>query len=85
MVVLCYAPTEQEDEANKIEFYELEEVINKGSKKYDMILVIGDMNAKIGTRNEGYEEIMGKHGCGEKNDNGILLCDMCQRNNLVIG
>jgi hypothetical protein len=30
----------------------------------DVILVMGDLNAKVGSNNEGLEHIMGKHGLG---------------------
>ena len=31
--------------------------------------------------NEGKENIMGKHGCGNKNENGDRLVDLCEVNN----
>ena len=46
---------------------------------------MGDFNAKIGSDNKGYEEIMGKHGIGEMNENGERFADLCATNSLVIG
>ncbi|KAJ3613286.1 hypothetical protein NHX12_019536 [Muraenolepis orangiensis] len=46
---------------------------------------MGDFNAKIGGRNEGYEEVMGKHGVGKLNENGEMFVETCVNNNLVIG
>ncbi|XP_048743004.2 uncharacterized protein LOC125656441 [Ostrea edulis] len=43
------------------------------------------MNAKVGSENTNVEEIMGKHGCGIRNENGEQLVDFCLSNNLVIG
>ncbi|XP_052238000.1 craniofacial development protein 2-like [Dreissena polymorpha] len=43
-----------------------------------------DFNAKIGSDNRGYEEIMGKQGLGEMNDNGERFADLCALSNLVI-
>ncbi|KAJ3595043.1 hypothetical protein NHX12_004348 [Muraenolepis orangiensis] len=46
---------------------------------------MGDFNAKIGGRNEGYEEVMGKDGVGNINENGEMFVETCVNNNLVIG
>ena len=50
-----------------------------------MLLVIGDMNAKVGNDNTSYERAMGKEGCGEMNENGERLVDFCMNHNCVIG
>ena len=50
-----------------------------------MLLVTGDVNAKVGADNAGKESILGKHGCGAGNENGELLCNICGMNNLIIG
>ncbi|VDO59883.1 unnamed protein product [Schistosoma curassoni] len=31
---------------------------------------MGDLNAKFGMNNKGYEDIMGRHELGERNENG---------------
>nr|KAG5708387.1 hypothetical protein BaRGS_034418 [Batillaria attramentaria] len=51
----------------------------------NIIITMGDFNAKIGSDNRGYEEIMGQQGLGEMNDNGEKFADLCASNNLVIG
>ena len=50
----------------------------------DILLVMGDLNAKVGEDNDGYENIIGSHGVGERNDNGERLVDFCGLNNLVV-
>ena len=52
---------------------------------HDVLLILGDLNAKVGSINEGKEHIMGKQGCGVANDNGGRLINFCQENNLIIG
>ena len=47
-----------------------------------MLLVISDLNAKVGSDNTGRESNMGTHGCGIMNDNGQRLYE---ENKLVIG
>ena len=46
---------------------------------------MGDLNAKIGADNTGYEQVMGKHGLGRMTENGEQFADFCAQNNLVIG
>lgn len=81
----CYAPTEMSSQDEKEVFYAslcatIEEV-----KKSDIVILMGDLNAKVGNDNRGYENIMGKHGLGTSNDNGELFMDTCVAYKLVIG
>lgn len=47
------------------------------------MLINGDFNEKVGSCNKGHESAMGKHGVGERNENGERLFDVCDINNLV--
>ena len=83
-IVHIYAPTEIADEQVKDEFYtRLQDVLN-GCNTHDMLIVTGDMNARVGNDNHNYERVMGKHGLGQRNDNGGRLCDLSDMNELVI-
>ena len=42
-----------------------------------MLIISGDMNAKVGSSNRNREEVMGRHGIGEINRNGEKLVDFC--------
>ena len=53
-------------------------------KEHDMLVITGDMNAKVGEDNRGYERIMGRHGIEGINDNGERLCEFCDMNELII-
>ncbi|VDO96746.1 unnamed protein product [Schistosoma margrebowiei] len=46
---------------------------------------MGDLNAKVGIDNTGYEDIMGRHGLGQRNENGEWFANLCAFNKLVIG
>ena len=46
---------------------------------------MGDLNAKIGQDNEGWEKVMEQHGLGRMNENGERLATFCGNNDLVIG
>jgi hypothetical protein len=39
----------------------------------------------VGQDNEGLEHVMGRHGVGERNENGQLFVDFCASHDLVIG
>jgi exonuclease III len=84
-MIQCYAPTAVAEEDERQAFYvQLNEVLRK-QKRRDIIILGGDLNAKVGQENEGLEHIMGRHGLGEKNENGQLLVDFCARYDLIIG
>ena len=85
-IIVCYAPTNDVEEEQKDTFYQqLQKAIDK-IPTHDVLLIIGDLNAKVGSLNEGREKTMGKHGCGTINDNGERLhVDICEMNNCVIG
>ena len=51
----------------------------------DILLLVGDLNAKVGVDNAGRGEAMGQQGIGQMNENGELLADFCIINRLVIG
>ena len=84
-VIQCYAPANDAEEEAKDTFYlQLQKAL--GSVPWhDVLLVIGDLNAKVGRSNEGREKTMGKNGCGKMNENGERLADICGLNDLVIG
>ncbi|KAK7097079.1 hypothetical protein V1264_004109 [Littorina saxatilis] len=84
-IIQCYAPTNDTEEEDKEEFYNRMATIIQKCPSRNIIIVMGDLNAKIGSDNRGYEEIMGQQGLGEMNDNGERLADLCATNNLVIG
>ena len=84
-IIQCYAPTNDSDENSKDTFYEQlqSEIISTHS--HDMLIVMGDLNTKVGNENICVERIMGKHGCGSLNNNGERPVDICALNDLVIG
>ncbi|EDO30030.1 predicted protein, partial [Nematostella vectensis] len=84
-IIQCYAPTNEADDEAKDDWYKhLTQVISR-VPRHDMLLVIGDLNAKVGTDNTNYERAMGVYGCGTMNNNGERLADFCLNNDLEIG
>jgi len=73
------------DKHMKEEFYQqIHETITTVRKR-DVIIVMGDMNAKVGPNNEGLEHVMGRHGIGNMNENGELFSKLCASCDLIIG
>ncbi|VDP18658.1 unnamed protein product [Schistosoma margrebowiei] len=84
-IIQCYARTNDSNDDIKDQFYErLQSVIEKCPRK-DLTILMGDLNAKVGIDNTGYEDIMGRHGLGERNENGERFANLCAFNKSVIG
>lgn len=84
-IIQCYAPTNDSEEDVKEDFYNRLLTIIQACPRRNIIVTMGDFNAKIGSNNQGYEEIMGKQGLGEMNENGERFANLCATTNLVIG
>ena len=80
-VIQVYAPTSNA-EAEVERFYEdLQDLLELTPKK-DVLFIIGDWNAKVGS--QVTPEITGKFGLGIRNEAGQRLIELCQENALVI-
>ena len=86
-LVVCYAPTELAEEEVKDGFYDQLQSAIEDIPSHDMLLIIGDLNARTGSCNRGRERVMGIHGLGthDLNDNGGRMCDFCELNGLLVG
>ena len=83
-LISAYAPTMTNPEEVKDKFYEeLESLINKVPKQ-DKLIILGDFNARVGTDHRTWDGIIGKHGIGKCNSNGLLLLRMCAVHDLSI-
>ena len=58
---------------NKEAFYNQLTGVLSGMPLTDKLLLIGDLNARIGRENDKWPLVMGKHGIGKCNSNGELL------------
>ena len=81
-VIQVYAPTSNTEEAEIERFYEdLQDLLELTSKK-DVLFMIGDWNAKVGSQKT--PGVTGKFGVGIWNEAGQRLIEFCQENALVI-
>ena len=84
LVVQAYAPKNDVMDEEKDEFYnQLWDTVSSCNKN-DMIVVMGDLNAKVGNNNTNREELMGKFGVGIMNASGERLRDFCSANGFII-
>ena len=73
----AYAPQQGCEESEKEDFREeLKDRIGEVPDS-EVAILIGDMNAHIGRDRDGYEEVMGKFGMGERNHEGEQMLQMC--------
>ena len=76
------APTSNAEEAEVERFYEdLQDLLELTPPK-DVLFIIGDWNAKVGSQET--PEVTGKFGLGVQNEAGQRLIEFCQENALVI-
>ena len=82
MVIQAYAPTSNAEEAEVEQFYEdLQDLLELTLQK-DVLFIIGDWNAKVGSQET--PGVTGKFGLGVQNEVGQRLIEFCQENALVI-
>ena len=81
-VIQVYAPTSNAEEAEVELFYEdLQDLLELTPKK-DVLFIIGDWNAKVGSQET--PGVIGKFGLGMRNEAGQRLIECRQENALVI-
>jgi len=82
MVIQVYAPTSNAEEVEAEWFYEdLQDLLELTPKK-DVLFIIGDWDAKVGSQETSV--VTGKFGLGVQNEAGQRLIGFCQENALVI-
>ena len=81
-VIQVYALTSNAEEAEAEQFYEdLQELLELIPQK-DVLFIIGDWNAKVGSQET--PGVTGKFGLGVQNEAGQRLTEFCQENTLVM-
>jgi len=81
-VIQAYVPTSNAEEAEVELFYEdLQDPLELTPKK-DILFIIGDWNARVGSHET--PGVTGKFGLGIENEAGQRLIEFCQENALVI-
>ncbi|PSN40356.1 Craniofacial development protein 2 [Blattella germanica] len=80
-IIAVYSPEEGKDKESKIFYQNLQEVLDKTNKN-DIIMLAGDLNARVG--NVPIQNVVGTNGEITKNINGNRLIDFASYNELKI-
>ena len=82
---MAYAPIKNAGEEDKDGFsYSLQMTVDD-VPQHDVLLLLGDLSARVGCNNENREGVMGKNGVGELTNNGERVINLCEENNHIIG
>ena len=81
-VIQVYAPTSNAEEADVEQFYKDLQDLLELSPKNDVLFIIGDWNAKVGSQE--IPGVAGKFGLEVQNEAGQRLTGFFQENTLVI-
>ncbi|XP_068235341.1 uncharacterized protein [Palaemon carinicauda] len=87
ITILClHALTEITDDDEKDEWYDHVQAEIDQIPRYDVLLILGDMNAKIGKEVNAFQGSIGLHSLHqESNDDWIRLATFARQNSMVIG
>lgn len=83
-VIQVYAPTEDSKDEVKEGFYEQLQETVKEVQKRDKLIVMGDLNARVGNNAKVWREVIGKQGEVVENGNGKRLLQFCAENDMVV-
>ena len=81
-VIQIYAPTSNAEKVEVEWFYEDLQDFLELTSKTDVLFIIGDWNAKVGSQE--IPGVTGKFGLGIQNEAGQRLIEFCQNNALAI-
>jgi Reverse transcriptase (RNA-dependent DNA polymerase) len=83
-IVQGYAPTSTSSESEINDFYQqMSKAVDEFSE-HTWLVVMGDMNAKVGQPQIDEKDVMGQFGIGERNDRGEMLIDFARKRELFI-
>ena len=82
-IIQVYAPTSESTEEEIEKFYEELDKAKSFCNSQDVILVMGDFNAKVGSLR--HEDTVGPFGLGRKNERGEKLTEWASMNDMAVG
>ena len=75
-IMSVYGPTMQRSQEEKEQFYEqLGECVE--NVRNDRIVVLRDLNARVGENYLSWPSVIGRHGVGNMNSNRLMLLEFC--------
>jgi len=83
-LICVHAPTEDKSDDTKDDFYELLDRTYNQCPSYDIKIVLGDFNAKLGKENT-FDSIVGNHSLHkDTSSNGLRLIEFAAGRNIII-
>ena len=84
IVVNVHAPSEEKSDESKDSFYEESEQVVDYFPKYNIKMLLGDFNAKVGRENISKPTIGQENLHLDSNDNGVRIVNFATSKNLVV-
>lgn len=81
-IIVVYGPNEDDTKDNKDIFWETLTDIKESTA--NTTLILGDFNARVGTKDEISEHVLGSYGEKHKNGNGRRLIEFCKENDMIV-
>ena len=79
-----YAPTSAYSETEIDAFYDMLQLHLEKIPKKESVIVMGDLNAKVGADHNAWTPTMGKYGLGKANSRGDKLLEFCTLHKLAV-
>ncbi|VDL99631.1 unnamed protein product [Schistocephalus solidus] len=83
-IISAYTPPTTSSDAAKDHFYKDLHALLVTVPKADKLIVLGDLNARVGTDRASCRGVLGPHDLGSRNDNGLLLLRTCAEHRLLL-
>ena len=83
-IISAYAPTLDSDDSLKEDFYSSLDEIVRDVDERDKLILAGDFNARVGKESDIWNPVIGQHGVGKMNSNGLRLLTLCAEHGLTI-
>ena len=83
-LISAYAPTMTNDNETKELFYRSLDSLLSENPAADKLILLGDLNARVGKDHEAWPQTLGKLGTGKMNSNGEMLLTKCSEYQLAI-
>ncbi|KAK3869758.1 hypothetical protein Pcinc_024986 [Petrolisthes cinctipes] len=83
-IISVYAPTLPTDETTKDRYYALLGTTLQTIPREDKLILLGHFNARVGSDHHLWGKVLGCHGTGKCNANGLRLLSYCSTHELAI-
>nr|VZI04553.1 unnamed protein product [Spirometra erinaceieuropaei] len=83
-IISAYAPPMTSPDATRDNFYDDLNALLATASKADKLIVLGDLDAHVGTEQNARGGVLGLHGLNDSNDNGLLILHTCGEHRLIL-